>query len=60
MPRVLEWLSAEQPDVLALQETKVQDPHFPALELQAAGYHAIYAGQRSYNGVALLSRIPAS
>jgi exodeoxyribonuclease-3 len=60
LPRVLEWLSSQQPDVLALQETKVQDAHFPALELKAAGYHAIYAGQRSYNGVALLSRIPAS
>lgn len=59
LPRLLEWMAAQQPDVLALQETKVQDPQFPALELQAAGYGAVYAGQRSYNGVALLSRLPA-
>jgi len=59
LPQVLAWLAAEQPDVLALQETKLVDENFPRAEIEAAGYHAEYAGQKTYNGVALLSRQPA-
>lgn len=55
---ILEWLAAEQPDVLCIQETKAQDPDFPALAFLAAGYHAAFSGQKSYNGVAILSREP--
>lgn len=58
LPQVLDWLSLAQPDVLALQETKLRDEDFPAAELQAAGYHAVYSGQPTYNGVAILSRKP--
>jgi len=56
LPHVLEWLERVAPDALALQETKVPDDRFPVLELEAAGYRAAYAGQRAYNGVALLCR----
>jgi len=59
LPQVLAWLAAEQPDVLALQETKLVDENFPRAEIEAAGYHAVYAGQKTYNGVALLSHEPA-
>ena len=59
LPQVLAWLAAEQPDVLALQETKLVDEKFPRAEIEAAGYYAVYAGQKTYNGVALLSRQPA-
>jgi len=59
LPQVLAWLAAEQPDVLALQETKLVDEKFPRAEIEAAGYQAVYAGQKTYNGVALLSRQPA-
>jgi exodeoxyribonuclease-3 len=56
--QVIEWLHAHQPDVLALQETKMQDPDFPHPEFTAAGYHSVFSGQKTYNGVALLSRLP--
>lgn len=56
LPQVLEWLAAHQPDVLALQETKLPDEAFPAAELAAAGYSVLFNGQRTYNGVALLAR----
>jgi exodeoxyribonuclease-3 len=59
LPQVLAWLAVEQPDVLALQETKLVDENFPRAEIEAAGYRAVYAGQKTYNGVALLSRQPA-
>jgi exodeoxyribonuclease-3 len=59
LPQVLAWLAAEQPDVLVLQETKLVDEKFPRAEIEAAGYRAIYAGQKTYNGVAILSRTPA-
>jgi exodeoxyribonuclease-3 len=49
------WLAANRPDVLAVQETKVTDDLFPALDLREAGYHVVYRGEKSYNGVALLS-----
>lgn len=58
LPQVLDWLNEVQPDVLAVQETKVADEDFPAAELQAAGYHAVYTGQKGYNGVALITRKP--
>jgi exodeoxyribonuclease-3 len=56
LPHVLEWLAANQPDVLAIQETKLEDHNFPLLAFQEAGYHATFAGQKTYNGVALISR----
>ena len=56
--QVLEWLRAHSPDVVALQETKMQDPDFPQAEFTAAGYHSVFSGQKTYNGVALLSRHP--
>lgn len=58
LPQVLDWLGRARPDVLALQETKLPDAQFPVAELQAAGYHLAYSGQKTYNGVALLSRTP--
>lgn len=56
LPQVLDWLSLVQPDVLALQETKLTDDKFPAAEIEAAGYHSVFSGQKTYNGVALLSK----
>jgi len=56
LPHVLDWLAREQPDLLVLQEIKLTDDQFPDTDVQAAGYHAIYAGQKTYNGVAVLSR----
>ena len=58
LPHVLAWCAAEEPDILALQETKLTDDRFPLDELRAAGYHAVYSGQPTYNGVAILSREP--
>lgn len=56
LPQVLDWLALNQPDVLCLQETKLADENFPVDEIAAAGYQAIYSGQKTYNGVALLSK----
>lgn len=56
LPQVLDWLAQRRPDVLGLQETKVPDEQFPVEEMAAQGYHAVFAGQKAYNGVALLSR----
>jgi exodeoxyribonuclease-3 len=56
LPQVLDWLSLAEPDVLALQETKLTDDKFPAAEIEAAGYHSVFSGQKTYNGVALLSK----
>lgn len=58
LPQVLEWLAQNQPDVLCLQETKQEDKNFPLAELNAAGYQASFSGQKTYNGVAILSRAP--
>jgi exodeoxyribonuclease-3 len=58
LPQLLDWLKAQQPDVVCLQETKLQDENFPTEEIAAAGYHAVYSGQKTYNGVALLSKEP--
>lgn len=60
LPHVLEWLAANEPDVLVLQEIKQQTDAFPADELTAAGYQAIANGQKTYNGVAIISRTAAS
>lgn len=56
LPQVLEWLETAQPDVLGLQETKLTDEAFPVAEIEAAGYCVAYSGQKTYNGVAVLSR----
>jgi exodeoxyribonuclease-3 len=56
--QLLEWLGSTKPDVVALQETKMQDPDFPLAAFTAAGYHCVFSGQKTYNGVALLSRAP--
>jgi exodeoxyribonuclease-3 len=53
---LLEWLEREQPDVVCLQELKAQDADFPIDDIRAAGYGAIWHGQKSWNGVAILSR----
>jgi exodeoxyribonuclease-3 len=54
--RLFAWLESTNPDVVCLQETKCTDDQFPLLALQAAGYHAAYHGEKSYNGVAILSK----
>lgn len=56
LPAVLRWLEDYEPDVLGLQETKQTDDVFPEAEINAAGYHVAFAGQKTYNGVALLSK----
>ena len=58
LEHLLTWLQANPVDVLCLQETKVVDPDFPQAAFEPLGYHAHFAGQKSYNGVALLSRSP--
>ena len=56
LPMLLDWLEAQQPDLLGIQETKVQDADFPREALEALGYHLLFCGEKSYNGVALLSK----
>ena len=60
LPQVLAWLAANPVDVLALQELKLTDDKFPAQAFTEAGYHAQWFGQKTYNGVALLSKVPAA
>ena len=60
LPQVLDWLAAHTVDVLVLQETKMADDKFPAAEFVAAGYQAQWFGQKTYNGVALLSKSVAT
>jgi exodeoxyribonuclease III len=60
LPHLLDWLAEAAPDVLALQEIKLEDGKFPHGPLRALGYHAVCAGQKTYNGVAILSRKPAT
>ncbi|MBL1151754.1 MAG: exodeoxyribonuclease III [Armatimonadetes bacterium] len=55
---VIDWLATNEPDVLAVQETKVEDAKFPVEEFEGAGWQVAFHGQKSYNGVALLSRHP--
>lgn len=56
LPQVLKWLETNPVDVLCIQETKLTDDKFPQAEIEAAGYHVAYTGQKTYNGVAILSR----
>jgi exodeoxyribonuclease-3 len=56
LPHVLDWLRTHQPDALCLQELKMEDAKFPLAAIEDAGYHAVYDGQKTYNGVAILSR----
>jgi len=58
LPHLLDWMSVAQPDVVCLQETKLTDEVFPLAEVTAAGYHVVFSGQKTYNGVAILSRAP--
>jgi exodeoxyribonuclease III len=58
LPHVIDWLASAAPDVLALQETKLADESFPVEALREAGYAVAFTGQKTYNGVALLSRRP--
>jgi exodeoxyribonuclease-3 len=58
LPQLLEWLAKRQPGIVCLQETKLEDKAFPRMELEAAGYLSAFAGQKTYNGVAILSRLP--
>ena len=60
LPHVLQWCASAQPDVLALQETKLEDAKFPAAALREAGYESAFSGQKTYNGVAILARAPIS
>ena len=56
--RLVAWIGEHRPDVLCLQETKVEDHAFPAMEIRALGYDVVMHGQRTYNGVAILARTP--
>ncbi|MGA2024521.1 MAG: exodeoxyribonuclease III [Steroidobacteraceae bacterium] len=58
LEQLLGWLAANSPEIVALQETKVTDGDFPVAQLEAAGYRALFNGQKSYNGVAILARAP--
>ena len=56
LPQVLDWVITHQPDILALQETKMTDEKFPRMEIESLGYSVVYSGQNTYNGVAILSK----
>ncbi|KAB2314676.1 exodeoxyribonuclease III [Betaproteobacteria bacterium SCN2] len=58
LPQLLDFLATREPDVVCLQETKLEDANFPRAEIEAAGYQAAFAGQKTYNGVAILSKAP--
>ncbi len=58
LPQVLQWLQSNPVDVLCLQETKLTDDKFPQAEIEAAGYSVVFSGQKTYNGVAILSKHP--
>lgn len=58
LPLVLDWLQEHKPDVLCLQETKVQDSEFPATAFRDIGYHVEFRGMKAYNGVATVTRTP--
>ena len=55
LPQVMDWAGRQRPDVLCLQETKLQDEKFPLVEITAGGYHSVCNGQKTYNGVCTLS-----
>jgi exodeoxyribonuclease-3 len=56
LPQLKDWLAANPVDVIALQETKLPDPDFPKDEIESLGMHVVFSGQRTYNGVAILSK----
>jgi len=56
LPRLLDWLEREAPDIVCLQELKAADKEFPALALRSAGYGALWLGEKSWNGVAILAK----
>jgi exodeoxyribonuclease-3 len=56
LPHVIEWLKTHQPDALCLQELKLEDAKFPLEAIEEEGYHAVFDGQKTYNGVAILAR----
>lgn len=56
LPHVIDWLKEHQPDALCLQELKLEDTKFPLAAIEEAGYNAVFDGQKTYNGVAILSR----
>ncbi|MEP6907470.1 MAG: exodeoxyribonuclease III [Pseudoxanthomonas sp.] len=58
LPHLLQWLGTFAPDVVGLQETKQEDHKFPDTALAEAGYRSVFAGQKTYNGVAIVSRLP--
>jgi len=60
LPHVVEWLQSNEPDVLVLQEIKQLTEKFPTDTLQEIGYHSIASGQKTYNGVAIISKTPAT
>lgn len=60
LPHLLQWLGDNPVDVLCLQETKLTDDKFPLAEINAAGYQVVFSGQKTYNGVAILSKHPIS
>lgn len=60
LPQVLDWLGSSRTDVLALQETKLTDENFPAAAIRDAGYQVVFSGQKTYNGVAIISRTEAT
>ncbi|WP_133477851.1 exodeoxyribonuclease III [Cognatilysobacter segetis] len=57
LPHLEQWLAAARPDVVALQETKLEDARFPDTAIAAAGYRSVFSGQKTYNGVAILARM---
>lgn len=59
LPHLQEWLKSAQPDIVGLQETKLEDAKFPDDALLELGYRSVFAGQKTYNGVALVSKLPA-
>ena len=60
LSQALAWLTQHQPDILGLQETKISDYEFPCTSFEELGYHAIFNGQKTYNGVAFISKLPAT
>ena len=56
LPHLLQWVQESSPDIIALQETKLDDTRFPHAEIEAAGYQVVCSGQKTYNGVAVLAR----
>lgn len=57
LPQVLDWLRDKAPDILCIQETKLKDEDFPAQQIESSGYQVAFSGQKTYNGVALLTRL---